>query len=131
MQQAICLFFSQVLVSLNITDHSLFLKDHILMQVCSLIIFAFSSHLVWGRGGGGGIVFYSSIFSSCYGYFCTTLPSKVSLNASPQRYQPVVQSGNLRVNRTLVNDMSELCKQTDWFDAVSWCAKVCTFRCHT
>ncbi|KAL5473959.1 hypothetical protein EMCRGX_G028528 [Ephydatia muelleri] len=34
-----------------------------------------------------------------------------------QRYQPIVQSGNLLVNRTLVTDIAELCEQTDWIAA--------------
>ena len=42
-----------------------------------------------------------------------------------QRYQPIVQSGNLLVNRTLVTDIAELCEQTDWIAAVRQCCLGC------
>ena len=38
---------------------------------------------------------------------------------SLQRYEPVVESGNLRVNSTLLAEMSAFCSQVDWEESVS------------
>ena len=38
---------------------------------------------------------------------------------SLQRYEPVVGSGNLRVNSTLLAEMSAFCSQVNWEESVS------------
>lgn len=41
------------------------------------------------------------------------------LFVSLQRYEPVVESGNLRVNSSLLAEMSAFCSQVDWEESVS------------
>ena len=40
---------------------------------------------------------------------------------SLQRYEPVVGSGNLQVNSSLLAEMSTFCSQVDWEESVSTC----------
>ena len=45
---------------------------------------------------------------------------------SLQRYEPVVGSGNLRVNSTLLAEMSAFCSQVDWEESVSASDPACS-----
>ena len=51
---------------------------------------------------------------------------KKNFFVSLQRYEPVVGSGNLRVNSTLLAEMSAFCSQVNWEESVSASDPACS-----